>query len=341
MIAVILDAGTPASCQPLTCTRPLAACPVANLPLLEAQKQQVAAVGLVCMGTTAAFAASAAAAAASPPSAAGRQTVAELSTIPRDEASTHPRLFLRGDAWVPAAVLSELARVAAAASAIRAADGTALAWLGTLPVPPAHSSAQDVQHADAFLIRYPWDLLRVNELLVRALTEDRIEGEVCKGVTIEGHIVLGRGSRLLPGVYIEGNAIIGCNCKIGPNCYIRGSTAIGDNCHIGQAVEVKNSILMTGAAIGHLSYCGDSIVGEKTNFGAGTITANYRHDGKNHRSLVGGQLLDTGRRKFGAIIGDDVHTGIHTSIYPGRKLWPHTSTRPGAVVQKDLVEGEA
>ena len=55
------------------------------------------------------------------------------------------------------------------------------------------------------------------------------------------------------------------------------------------------------------------------------------------RSAVDGRLIDTGRRKFGAIIGDGVHTGINTSIYPGRKLWPGTTTRPGDIVQKDIV----
>ena len=309
MIAVILDAGAPESCHPLTCTRPLAACPVANLPLRAAQERELAAakLPLPCPGDT----------------------------------DGQARLFLRGDAWVPAALLARLANLGACAAAVRAADGCALAWIGHATAPPPEPGADDLTGQDTFRLCYPWDLLRLNELLVGALTEDAIEGEVARGVTLAGHVTLGRGSRLLPGVYIEGNVVIGRDCKIGPNCYIRGSTAIGDNCHIGQAVEVKNSILLPGAAIGHLSYCGDSIVGEKTNFGAGTITANFRHDGKQHRSTVGSQLVDTGRRKFGAIIGDDVHTGIHTSIYPGRKLWPHTSTRPGAIVSRDLLTGEA
>lgn len=105
---------------------------------------------------------------------------------------------------------------------------------------------------------------------------------------------------------------------------------------IGQSVEVKNSLAMKGASIGHLSYYGDSIVCEKTNFGAGTITANLRHDGAIHRSMVGVELRDSGRRKLGTIIGNDVHTGIHTSIYPGRKIWPGLSTRPGDIAQRDL-----
>lgn len=93
---------------------------------------------------------------------------------------------------------------------------------------------------------------------------------------------------------------------------------------------------MAKTSVGHLSYCGDSVVGTGVNFGAGTITANFRHDGANHSSMLAGQLVDTGRRKFGAVIGDGVHTGIHTSIYPGRKIWPGVSTRPGDIVNKDL-----
>jgi len=140
---------------------------------------------------------------------------------------------------------------------------------------------------------------------------------------------------LLPGVYIEGNATIGKNCKIGPNCYIRGNTHIGNGCHIGQAVEIKNSIILSKVSIGHLSYVGDSIIAEKTNFGAGTTVANLRHDGKNHRSLVNGKSMDTSRRKLGVIVGEEVHTGINTTLYPGRKLWPHTSTLPGEIVKTD------
>jgi bifunctional UDP-N-acetylglucosamine pyrophosphorylase/glucosamine-1-phosphate N-acetyltransferase len=153
---------------------------------------------------------------------------------------------------------------------------------------------------------------------------------------IEGIVHIGPGTRILPGVFIEGNVVIGANCKIGPNCYIRGNTSIGDNCHIGQSVEIKNCLILSHSNVGHLSYIGDSVLGEKVNLGAGTTTSNLRHDGKNHRSMAGGALVDTGRRKFGSIIGDGVHTGINTSIYPGRKLWPHTTTRPGEIVQHDV-----
>lgn len=210
-------------------------------------------------------------------------------------------------------------------------DGVALAWRGEEPDLSATFPA-----TRSFMIRHPWDVLRANEQFVGALPSALVLGDVHPLAVIEGTVHVGKGTRILPGVFIEGNAIIGENCKIGPNCYIRGNTTIGDNCHVGNAVEIKNSILLSGTNVGHLSYVGDSVLGEKVNFGAGTITSNLRHDGKNHRTEMDGVLVDTGRRKFGCIVGDGVHTGINTSIYPGRKLWAGTSTRPGEIVQRDV-----
>ena len=117
---------------------------------------------------------------------------------------------------------------------------------------------------------------------------------------------------------------------------MRPGTTLGNHCKIGQATEVKNSIFMDYAKAPHQNYVGDSVLGEGANLGCGTVTANFRHDGKNHFTLMKGQKIDTGRRKLGAIIGDHAHTGILTSIYPGRKLWPHTSTRPNSVVDRDI-----
>lgn len=184
--------------------------------------------------------------------------------------------------------------------------------------------------------RFPWDLLAINERVVGGMTDDFIEGDLHPAAVIDGTVKIGRGTRILPGVFIEGNVVIGENCKIGPNCYIRGNTSIGNRCHIGQSVEVKNSIILSGTNVGHLSYVGDSILGEGVNFGAGTNVSNLRHDGSSHKSMVGGELMDTGRRKLGVMVGDGVHTGIGTLIYPGRKIWPKMTTLPGEVVDRDL-----
>jgi bifunctional UDP-N-acetylglucosamine pyrophosphorylase/glucosamine-1-phosphate N-acetyltransferase len=198
-------------------------------------------------------------------------------------------------------------------------------------------SSRDLRATQSFAITYSWDLLKAN---VEAMTSRKTytqESGAHASLYVDGRLQVGKGTKILPGVVIEGDVIIGDNCKVGPNCYIRGSTVIGDKCHVGQAVEIKNSILLPGTNVGHLSYLGDSILGEKVNFGAGTITSNLRHDGGAHHSPVAGLMIDTGRRKLGAIVGDGVHTGIHTSIYPGRKLWPKTVTLPGAIVHKDIL----
>jgi bifunctional UDP-N-acetylglucosamine pyrophosphorylase/glucosamine-1-phosphate N-acetyltransferase len=196
-------------------------------------------------------------------------------------------------------------------------------------------TADDELHAMISACRYPWDLLAIQERIM-AVWEDEISGEIHPAAVIEGKLKLGKGSRILPGVYIEGNVVIGEGCKIGPNCYVRGSTSIGDNCHIGQSVEIKNSLILSGSNVGHLSYVGDSILGANVNLGAGTIVSNFRHDGGNHISRVGKELVDTGRRKFGTVIGDGVHTGIGTLVYPGRKIGPGLFTLPGDVVRKDI-----
>ena len=112
---------------------------------------------------------------------------------------------------------------------------------------------------------------------------------------------------------------------------------IEDNCSIGAGVEIKNSIIGTNTNINHLSYVGDSIIGSNVNLGAGTIIANLRHDGETVKSLVKDVLIDTKRKKLGAIVGDSVKTGVSTVIYPGRKIWPNKTTHPQEKVEKDLM----
>ena len=300
MIAVILPAGSPETCHPVTSTRTLDSVPMANVPLGDFLA--------TCLESTG------------------------FEVKPKPQPGTLS-LYLPADTWVSAGCLGRLSEVCRS-SVLRDSGGEALAWVSeSVEVP--ETAAVVATDADSFRIRFPWDLLRVNEMAVeKILGSGRID-EPPSGTRVEGRLRLGPGTRLLPGVYVEGDVIVGENCTIGPNCYIRGRTSIGAGCRIGQAVEIKNSIILSGSSIGHLSYCGDSIVCESVNFGAGTIAANFRHDGSNHRSMVQGRLVDTGRRKFGTVVGDGVHTGIHTSIYPGRKLWPHTSTRPGEIVRYD------
>jgi NDP-sugar pyrophosphorylase family protein len=237
-------------------------------------------------------------------------------------------LYVRSTAWISE---EDLSSAISEKKAIVSQSKVLASWNES----DLSESTTGVESDKSFEIFYAWDLIKVNEQLVGSLTENRIVGEVSPAANVEGFIEVGEGTRILPGVFIEGNVIIGKNCKIGPNCYIRGNTFIGDNCHIGQSVEIKNSVIMTKTNVGHLSYVGDSVLGFNVNLGAGTTTSNLRHDNGNHKSVIDGELVDTGRRKFGIVIGNGVHTGINTSLYPGRKLWPNTTTLPGEVLKKD------
>ncbi|MDD3190742.1 MAG: sugar phosphate nucleotidyltransferase [Candidatus Pacebacteria bacterium] len=184
---------------------------------------------------------------------------------------------------------------------------------------------------------YPWSMLKANNFLLQRIKTDLSrKSKIEKGVTIKGQVVVGDNTVIKSGVYIEGPVIIGAKCVIGPNTYLRAGTVIGNNCHIGQAVEIKNSIIGNNSNVAHLSYVGDSILGDGVNFGAGTITANLRHDGKNIKSMAGENLVDSGMKKLGAVLGDGVKTGIHTSFYPGVKIDPEMTTLPGDIVQKDI-----
>ncbi|KKG11858.1 glucose-1-phosphate thymidylyltransferase [Methanosarcina sp. 2.H.T.1A.6] len=181
-------------------------------------------------------------------------------------------------------------------------------------------------------IGYPWDLLKANEHLLKDL-KGSCEGTVEPNATIKGEVAIGKGTLIRNGSYIEGPVVIGENCDIGPNCFIRPSTAIGNRVRIGNAVEVKNTIVMEGTHVGHLSYVGDSVIGRRCNFGAGTKVANLRHDGKNIKVMLKSRILDSGRRKLGVIMGDDVHTGINTSINIGVIMHKGRATLPGEVVK--------
>jgi bifunctional UDP-N-acetylglucosamine pyrophosphorylase/glucosamine-1-phosphate N-acetyltransferase len=181
-------------------------------------------------------------------------------------------------------------------------------------------------------IGYPWDLLKANEYLLKDL-EGSCAGCVEPNATIKGEVAIGKGTLIRNGSYIEGPVVIGENCDIGPNCFIRPSTAIGNNARIGNAVEIKNTIIMEGTHVGHLSYVGDSVIGRHCNFGAGTKVANLRHDGKNIKVMLKGRIIDSGRRKLGVIMGDNVHTGINTSINIGVIMGKGKSTYPGEIVR--------
>ncbi|MDD3793409.1 MAG: sugar phosphate nucleotidyltransferase [Candidatus Gracilibacteria bacterium] len=182
-------------------------------------------------------------------------------------------------------------------------------------------------------VGYPWDILKANSFFLDKLKESEIKGKIEDNVTIKGNIILGKGSILKSGTYIEGNVYIGENTSIGPNTYIRGNTVIGDECRIGNAVEIKNTSIGDKTNLAHLSYIGDSIIGNHVNIGGGFISANVRHDNKNIKVMIKGELIDSGLRKLGIIIGDNVKTGIKSYSMPGRIIENDGFTLPGEMIK--------
>lgn len=180
----------------------------------------------------------------------------------------------------------------------------------------------------------PWELLSANEWKLTELPAER-RGDVSPDATLDGRVHVAEGAQIREGVTIEGPVYVGPGATIGPNAYVRGRTAIGPEAHVGHAVEVKNSVLMAGATAGHLTYVGDSVIGRDVNFGAGTTVANLRHDDEDVQVTVKGNRVSTGRRKFGVVCGDEVKTGIDTSINAGVVLSTGATTSPGENVFRD------
>ncbi len=184
-------------------------------------------------------------------------------------------------------------------------------------------------------VGYPWDLLKAEKKLLER-REREVEGEVAEDAVLEGEVVVEEGAEIRPGSVVEGPVLVEENASIGPNAYVRGPVTVGAGGSVGHGSEVKASLLMPDAKVPHQSYVGDSVLGEDVNLGAGTVVANLRHDGETVESEMKGEDVDTGRRKFGVVFGDEVRTGVNTSLNPGVKLAPESTTNPGDTVYEDV-----
>lgn len=168
-----------------------------------------------------------------------------------------------------------------------------------------------IRASDYDFITYPWDLLRANENLLK-----------------KSGPVIDSSAKISKKAVIQGPVAIGKNVELN-NCVIRPYTSVGEGSVIGNFVEIKNSIIMRNTKIPHLSYVGDSVIGQNCNFGAGTKVANLRFDDKPVKMMVKGKLMDSGRRKMGCIMGDNVKTGINVSLLPGSMIKPGSHINPG------------
>lgn len=176
-----------------------------------------------------------------------------------------------------------------------------------------------------------WLLLEKSQTKM-SYVEDKVLGEIENGVVVKGKLFLGKNSIIKSGTRIEGNVYIGDNCIIGPNAFLRNGTIIASNCFVGTS-EIKNSIILSNSKIPHFSYVGDSIIGRNCNLGAGTKIANLRHDKDSVKVMINGEQKDSKSKKLGALIFDDVKTGINSSINCGVILPKGSMIKPNEFVR--------
>ena len=162
--------------------------------------------------------------------------------------------------------------------------------------------------------------------------------EIVVGVFIGNNVIIDKTATII------GPCIIDDNTVIRPNAYIRENVIIGKNCVIGNSCELKNSIIFDKCQIPHFNYVGDSIIGYHSHLGAGVIVSNLKND-KSNIVIKDKEMIDTGLRKFGCIIGSNVDVGCNSVIFPGTiiknnvNIYPLTKVR-GVIEEDSVVKDE-
>src|SRR5882672_4733552 len=163
---------------------------------------------------------------------------------------------------------------------------------------------------------FAWDALKKIETYLGKVKKQNPPPRF-PGATIGERVIIGEGTIVEPGAMIKGPAIIGKNCQIRHNAYIRENVLIGDDCVMGNASELKNALLFNGAQVPHYNYVGDSILGHKAHLGAGVKISNIKLVPENVTVERKGKPMDTGLRKFGALLGDFTDIGCNAVLNPG------------------------
>ena len=177
---------------------------------------------------------------------------------------------------------------------------------------------------------YPWEALDGIKEMILALGQTLSEEEYDQ---VSPQVWVHKTAVVAPTVYLGAPCIIGAETEVRHCAFIRGSALVGKKCVVGNSVELKNVILFDNVQTPHYNYVGDSILGYKSHMGAGSITSNVKSD----KTLVvvknGGERMETGRKKFGAILGDNVEVGCNSVLNPGTVLGRRASVYPTSCVR--------
>ncbi len=172
---------------------------------------------------------------------------------------------------------------------------------------------------------YPWEVLpKIEEFIIElGKTLDKEEYEE-KGE----NIWIAKSAKVAPTAYIKGPVIIGKNAEIRHCAFIRGKAIIGEGAVVGNSTELKNVILFNKVQVPHYNYVGDSILGYKSHMGAGSITSNVKSDKKLVIVKNGKEKIETGLKKFGSMVGDNVEVGCGSILNPGSVIGRNTNIYP-------------
>lgn len=176
---------------------------------------------------------------------------------------------------------------------------------------------------------YPWQALDGIKELILALGPALGDGYEERAPQVWVH----ETAKIAPTAFLDAPCVIGPDTEVRHCAFIRGSALVGAGCVVGNSVELKNVILFDSVQVPHYNYVGDSILGYKSHMGAGSITSNVKSD----KTLVtvkdGDEAVETGRKKFGAILGDFVEVGCNSVLNPGTVVGPRTNIYPLSCVR--------
>ena len=172
---------------------------------------------------------------------------------------------------------------------------------------------------------YPWEVLpKIGDFIIelgKTLDYNKYE-------KLFDNVWVAKSAKIAPTAYIQGPAVIGENTEIRHCAYIRGNAIVGNNCVVGNSTELKNVILFNNVQVPHYNYVGDSILGYKSHMGASSITSNVKSDKKLVVVKNGDKVIETGLKKFGAMIGDNVEVGCGSVLNPGTIIGKNTNIYP-------------
>ena len=176
---------------------------------------------------------------------------------------------------------------------------------------------------------YPWEALKGIKNMILTLGETLGE----EYAQISPQVWVHKTATVAPTAYLGAPCIIGAGTEVRHCAFIRGSALVGENCVVGNSVELKNVILFDNVQVPHYNYVGDSILGYKAHMGAGSITSNIKSDKTNVFVKDPAGTIETGRRKIGAILGDNVEVGCNSVLNPGTIVGRNSNIYPTSCVR--------